>query len=213
MKMPKAWFTVKEAAQQLECTEDEVLHQIQAGQLYPSILLPKTNCRLLRAGGGVVEWPFYGPVTPLEPSAIFRSQVLGSDWKHDLELKDELTRNFYEGLPDFSSKERSYFYPIEPVQIGINNIIIAPEELERFRAACCKSPCNKPETNDNQQKNECQLDPLEAIVGWKAIAEAIGKSVDYAPTYCKHNGIRVEHDKAGKPWTTLEEIAHSRTAK
>lgn len=69
------------------------------------------------------------------------------------------------------------------------------------------APAALPQQDDHKLP---PLDPLKAITGWKDIAEAIGKSADYAKDYCENNGIRVEHDSAGKPWTTRDEIARSK---
>lgn len=205
MKIPKLWYTVKELAQQLDCAEDDVLHQIQICTLHPSFYLPQTVCRV-----NGEERVGYGIITPVLPQMIFCMRPLNSDWKDDL-----TARSFYPGPPvhKVPSIPLDYITPLGSVPVTVNDFIIVPEELERFKATYCKDNNIEPKTNDDQQKNECQLDPMSAIVGWKAIADAIGKSADYAKKYCKGNGIRVEHDKAGKPWTTLEEIARSRATK
>jgi len=94
-------------------------------------------------------------------------------------------------------------------------IIIFSDELEKFKA---KYPelagrDEKTQTSAIDPLIENQLDPIKAITGWKAIGEKIGVSTDYAKDYCRKNGIRIEHNQAGKPWTTDDEIALSRTTK
>lgn len=139
MKLPKLWYTVKEAAQELDCTEDDVLHQIQIANLTPSFFFEKVKCAVSGA-----------PVIFDENSPTRLHSGFVSLWLPDNEFcaKFISTKNTWAGNlaeclfvsgpfpnPD-ATPHFEVLNPVEPTPRTVDDILIAPEELERFRNIC-----------------------------------------------------------------------------
>lgn len=134
MNLPeKAWYTIQEVATRWNCSEDDVLYQINVYNLKPSFFFESVKCSVSKR-----------PVNFDENTPITTYSGLVSLWLPDSEFCNKrlsYTRQWegnLEGclfIPGFISKSDNDFkilLPLEPTPITFNDILITLKELNRF---------------------------------------------------------------------------------
>ncbi|GEM_PF-6280273 len=225
MNLPRVYYTLPELAEKWKRSESDLLQMAAAGELELSVkyrgwALDQTTGHILPVKSHVQLYPqgveaLQDGITKVDGASLRGNSVMIPTDEPSLNRLKCWASEFDSLLP---------FVEVTPLEIKrLGDLRILPAEAERMEA---KFPelAGRNETSAETvdqarngtagQSGPPPLDPMKAIPGgWKGIAGELGKTPGYAKKYCKNNGIRVEHDKAGKPWTTPEEIARSRLIK
>lgn len=140
--------------------------------------------------------------------------------QYDLKLKDHCTyitrARIYPNLnnPDPEKRKGSFDgepFICKPPYTGMENIGVIEEYHEKLKEILDRKrwigSSGKPGDLDDDDHG---LIGTHFVVGWKAIAAALGVSVDTAKRCCRERGLPWTHDPAGHPQTTIEEISRWR---
>ena len=138
----KEWYTVQDVAMRLDWSEDDVLHYIQIDKLQPSFYLSDVNggVRVLADETEIDEHAYTTRYSGLA-SLVVRSWSdldkhlsVGEQWQGD--LRDIDLRSGPPNPLGYDDPELlEVFVPYESTPIGIRELYVAHEELQRFMLA------------------------------------------------------------------------------